>query len=62
MNVKRIVLFTLTLYVIGAVGVLAIGFLFGDPTPGTDPAQSLLNLNGAAQIGRATPGGSGGSA
>ena len=49
MNIKRIVLFTLALYVIGAVSVLAIGFLFGDPNPNTDSAQSLLNLNNAAQ-------------
>lgn len=51
MNVKRIVLFTLSLYVVGAGSIISIGFLFGDPDPTTDPAQSLLNLNTAAQAG-----------
>ena len=49
MNIKRIVLFSLAFYVIGAMTVLFIGFFFGEPNPGVDPAQSLLQLNSDAQ-------------
>ncbi len=51
MNVRRLVLFSLVLYSIGAGLVIGVGLLFGDPAPGTDPTQSLLNLNYAAQNG-----------
>lgn len=49
MNMKRIVLFALAFYVVGAMSVLFIGFFFGEPNPGVDPAQSLLQLNSDAQ-------------
>jgi len=49
MNSKKFVLVSVVIYVVGATLALAGGFLFSDPDPVSDPAQSLIRLNDAAQ-------------
>jgi cell division protein FtsN len=48
---KKLVLLSLIVYVVGAFSVVTIGYIFGDPDPNRDSAQSLLDLNNAAQAG-----------
>jgi cytochrome b involved in lipid metabolism len=51
---KKIVIISLIIFVLITLYVIIGGLVFSDPNPGVNPAQTLLNLNLAAQEGIAT--------